>query len=521
MMKKTLLAIVLVVALVAGAYAAFGQQPARPAAQSAAATPIAPPPDQVVAEAKVVPAQSAALSFPTGGVVAQVLVRAGDHVAAGQPIAALDSAVLQAAAAQAEAALAQAQASYDDLAAGATPQELAIAEAQLRQAQSQLQSISGGVTPADLGAAEAQVRQAQALLARLTAGPHTTDLRAAEAQLRQAQAQLQSQRDQLSVQKTNAERQLQQAADAFTQAQSRDATAKQNWQYVQDTSRDPIQPWLGVDPKTGQKIPNKLSDAQRQQYYDATVQSKAALDSAGSAVQSAQATYDTARQTEVTGIQIAEEQVASAQASLDKLRAGADTDQITAARAQVASAQANLDKLRGDQRGGSVAAAQAAADTAQAQLDKLRAGAPKSKLAVAQAQVASAQAALKLAQANLAGQSLKAPFDGTIATLGLKVGEFVAPGAPVAQLANLSSWQLETDDLTERGVVNIRVGAPAKLTFDAIPGLELAGKVTRVDAFGANSHGDVTYMVVIVPDQADARLRWNMTASATISTAGS
>jgi HlyD family secretion protein len=519
MINKALVAVVILALLAAGAYAAFS----RSTTNAGMSTPVpveppATPDDQVVAEAKVVPVQSAALSFLSGGIADKILIHAGDQVQAGQPLAALETTIQQAAQAQAQANLAQAQASYQELLDGATPQELAVADAQLRQSQAQLRTISGSVTPDDLAAATAQLQQAQALLARLTAGAKASDLRAAEAQLQQSQAQLQTQRDQLSAAKTNAQFQMQQATDALTQAQSRDATAKQNWQYVQDTGRDPITPSLGVDPKTGQKIPNKLSDAQRQQYYDAFVQAEAAVHSAESAVEVARVTYNTARQVEVSGIQAAEDQVTSAKASLDKLRAGADADQLAAARSQVSSAKANLQKLQGDQRDGTLAAAQAAVDSAQAQLDKLRAGASKSKLAVAQAQVRSAQAALDLAQATLADQTLKAPFAGIVAAVDLHAGEFLGPGVPAIHLANLTSWQIETDDVTERSVVNIRVGAPAMITLDAIPGLALAGKVTHIDAFGVNNHGDITYTVVVVPERPDERLRWNMTATVTIDT---
>jgi HlyD family secretion protein len=314
-----------------------------------------------VAQAKVVPVQSAALSFRNGGVVDKILVKVGDHVTVGQPLVRLDLRDQQAALDQAKADLQQAQANYDDLHSGATPSEVAVAAAQVRQAQAQLRATNGSVTSDDMRAAESQVQQAEAQLARLSAGPRATDLQAAEAQLNQVQAQLQTQRDQLSAAKTSAQLQLQQATDALTQAQSRYATAKQNWQYAQDTGRDPITPWLGTDPKGG-KIPNKLSDAQKQQYYDATVQAEAAVHSAESAVQSAQVAYDTARQAEVSGIKAAEEQVTSAQASVDRLHAGTDADQLDAARSQVACARANLAKLQGDQRGGTVEAAQAAVE---------------------------------------------------------------------------------------------------------------------------------------------------------------
>ena len=78
------------------------------------------------------------------------------------------------------------------------------------------------------------------------------------------------------------------------------------------------------------------------------------------------------------------------------------------------------------------------------------------------------------------------------------------------------AWQIETDDLTELNVVRIREGSPAKLEFDALPGVELSGKVVQIKPIGVNKQGDITYTVVVAPDQSDPRLRWNMTAVVTI-----
>src|SRR5439155_25414948 len=126
------------------------------------------------------------------------------------------------------------------------------------------------------------------------------------------------------------------------------------------------------------------------------------------------------------------------QANLDNLRAGADTDQLAAARAQVASARANLEKLRGEQRRGALDAAQAGVDAAQANLARLRVGAQPSDLAVAQAQVASAQAMLELARLTLDEATLTAPFTGTIAEVNLEPGETPSLTDPPIMLADLS-----------------------------------------------------------------------------------
>jgi HlyD family secretion protein len=517
MMKRMIIGVVILSLLAGAGYALFGRDAATTdSSASQPTTVLTEPENQVVAEAHVVPIRSATLGLPIGGTIAALLVQEGVQVAADQVLVRLDAAPQAALVVQAEAVLAEAQARYEQLRSGATSEEIAVAEAQLEQARAQLQQTSGSVTATDLQAAEAQLQQAQAQLSQLQAGPKEPDVRSTQAQLGQAQANLSTQRDSLSATKTNAELKLQQAVSALTQAQSAYSTAFQNWQYVQDTGKDPLN--STVDPKTGKRAHVKLNDPQRQQYYDAYIQAQAALRSAESAVQQAQVAYDTARQNEVSGVQVAEQGVTTAQANLDKLMAGSDPDVLASARAQVAAARANLDKLQGDQRSGALGAARAGVAQAQANLDLLRAGASENSLAVALAQLQRAQAEVKVAQVALQQTELRAPFAGVVSVLDLNVGEFVAPGTPIVRLADFSAWQIETTDLTELNVVDIRVGAPVTMTFDALPGLDLPGTVARVESFGENKQGDITYTVAITPDQQDKRLRWNMTASVSIET---
>ena len=57
-----------------------------------------------------------------------------------------------------------------------------------------------------------------------------------------------TQRDSLSQVKTNAQLGLDRAVNALTEAQASYATAKKNWDYVQETGRDPadaIGHWRG------------------------------------------------------------------------------------------------------------------------------------------------------------------------------------------------------------------------------------------------------------------------------------
>ena len=137
-------------------------------------------------------------------------------------------------------------------------------------------------------------------------------------------------------------------------------------------------------------------------------------------------------------------------------------------------------------------------------------------LAAAEASMNAAKAARDLAADNLSRAKLTAPFAGTVITIDPKVGEMVAAGTPVARIADTSSFQVETTDLTEINVVNVKEGDPASVTLDAIPDLELTGKVASIRGFGDNRQGDIVYTLVIKLDKQDPRLRWNMTAKVTI-----
>src|SRR5207253_2544282 len=222
----------------------------------------------LTAAAKVVPVQSAVLSLPSGGTIAEVLVAEGDRVQAGQPLVRLDRA-----------------------------------------------------------RATANVAQAQA-------------------QLAQTQANLTTQRAQLSAAKTNAQLQMEQAGNAL-----RDRQADYSRIYWDNRAQEDRLA------RFGQELPQASKDQE--------AAALRAVQSAEETLKQAQVAYDTAHQAEVSGIQAAEQQAASSQASLDKLRGGANADELAAARAQVASSQASLDKLHGDQRSGALDAAQAAVDQAQ------------------------------------------------------------------------------------------------------------------------------------------------------------
>ncbi|WP_298816957.1 efflux RND transporter periplasmic adaptor subunit, partial [uncultured Chloroflexus sp.] len=136
--------------------------------------------------------------------------------------------------------------------------------------------------------------------------------------------------------------------------------------------------------------------------------------------------------------------------------------------------------------------------------------------AQAQADVAAAEAALALARLEYDKLNLRAPFAGVVAQIELHPGELAGPTTPALLLGDFSAWHVETVDLNEIDAARITTGATATVTFDALPGLSLPGRVQAIYPHGVDRLGEVVYTTVIELLQSDPRLRWNMTATVTI-----
>lgn len=427
MKKSLIIGIIVLVALAGGAFV-FTMQRTANAQAEAPAEQVVEQPRGTVAEGAVVPAEWAALSSPTGGVVVELLAREGEQVAEGQTILRLEASRQQAAVAQAEAALSRAQARVAELQAGPRAEEIAVAEAAVALALAQLGRAQQGAKAEEVAAAQAAVAAAQAGLNKVLEGAAPGALTAANTDVANAQAALQ----------------------------------------VAQAAYDKV----AGNPDVGA--------------------SQQAL-----ALQQATNAYN------------------AAQARLSDLQRGASKADVDAARARLAQAQAQLQAVQASVRPADVAVAEAQVNAAQEQLALAKAGTRPEQIKAAEADVAAAQAALNQAQAALADTEVQAPFAGTLAQMSVRQGEQLAPGAPFAQLANLAQWEIVTSDLTELDVAKVKAGDAVRIAFDALPDVEMAGKVLRIGDVGENNKGDISYKVVIAPEGATDGLKWNMTAAVT------
>jgi len=115
----------------------------------------------------------------------------------------------------------------------------------------------------------------------------------------------------------------------------------------------------------------------------------------------------------------------------------------------------------------------------------------------------------------LADYYVAAPFDGTIASVAVQVGDSSSGTLGTIITKN----KIATIPLNEVDVSKIQLGQKTTLTFDAIPDLTIAGKVVQIDSIGTVSQGVVNYNVKISFDTDDNRVKPGMSVSATIITA--
>jgi HlyD family secretion protein len=542
-MRKWIIAVIVLLVVGVGAYLMLGPGSGDDSEETATTPPDVIPPvsasDRVVAEAEVVPVRDVELQFELAGTVDQVLAQEGDLVQAGDTLAALDTRDLQISVEEAAATLAQRRADYELLLEGASDDEIAAArarvanaEASLRDAQAgvsraeadvarasgDLQRTRGEVTQADINSARAALEEARETLADLEDGPDTVDVENARAALDEARANLENQRSSLSAAKTNAESEIELAANELRNAQA-------NYSQVYWEIREIERELNTVDQQIWQDLKDREEQALRN------------VNNAEQRLAQARVSFEEAQNAERTGIQTAEARLRDAQATYDDVIAGAEPNELAAARAAVSRAEADLAKLLGEQRSGSVASAAAGVENAQAGVQSAQAGVEqaqaevernladleelaspprKTEIDAAEAQVQNAEAGLQRAQRELDKASLLAPIDATVVEIDLEVGERIDTTQVAARLADFSEWEVVTTDLTELGIVRVQVGDPVVITFDALPDLELAGVVKTIQELGKNRQGDIVYEVAVTPTEWDERLKWGMTATVSI-----
>ena len=124
--------------------------------------------------------------------------------------------------------------------------------------------------------------------------------------------------------------------------------------------------------------------------------------------------------------------------------------------------------------------------------------------------------AVQTALDGLADYTVKAPFDGIIAAVNINQNDDASANTALATI--ITKQQIVEIALNEVDAAKVKIGQKSSLTFDAIDGLEITGKIIDIDTIGTVTQGVVSYNAKIGLDTQDDRIKPGMSASASIIT---
>jgi membrane fusion protein YbhG len=185
-----------------------------------------------------------------------------------------------------------------------------------------------------------------------------------------------------------------------------------------------------------------------------------------------------------SGVDAARARVATAQAQLADLEAGARAPELQRAQSELAAAQADATRavtelrriqplaathdVSAQQLDAARAAAQTAAarrDAAAQSLQLLQEGTRPERIAAARADVANARAALAAAQGTAAELALVAPIDGVVLSKNADPGEVVVAGQPALTLGDVAHPWVRIF-VGDHDIARVRVGERASILLD-------------------------------------------------------
>jgi HlyD family secretion protein len=184
---------------------------------------------------------------------------------------------------------------------------------------------------------------------------------------------------------------------------------------------------------------------------------------------------------------------------------------LATAQAQLIEAEREWERVSEGPNQAEVALLEAQIASAQRDYQTYLNGPDPDDVSLAEARVANAEEQLSAAEAALTDLEVLAPFTGTVSDLYIDTSEWVAPGQPVLQLADLEHLRIETTDLNEIDAAQIVIGDTAIVTFDALPDALAEGVITWIAPKSSEGSG-VNYSVTIELNEISPQLRWGMTA---------
>lgn len=117
----------------------------------------------------------------------------------------------------------------------------------------------------------------------------------------------------------------------------------------------------------------------------------------------------------------------------------------------------------------------------------------------------------KIAKENLEDTRLKAPYSGVITELLVQKGDYINSGQQVATLIDNSQYEVKAN-IDESELSSLEVGQNVEINMEALPGLELKGKLTEISSKAVNNSGVVTVPITVLIDSVNDSFKPGLSA---------
>lgn len=166
-----------------------------------------------------------------------------------------------------------------------------------------------------------------------------------------------------------------------------------------------------------------------------------------------------------------------------------------------------------------MAHAQSSIDQKTAELALKKAQARGSDIDLAKADIISAEGQVQAAQAKYEDTIIRAPENGTITNIDIKLGELSEVQKPVITLQDVSNLYIEAK-INESSIANLKIGQKVSIKFDAFgPSRVFNGNVVHIDPGATTTDGIVNYKIKTSIAPLDESVRSGMNADIAITTA--
>ena len=413
---------------------------------------------RITASGAVQPIQRVNLSPKNQGRLAELYVKQGDRVQAGQIIARMESRDLEAKLRQAQARLKNSKANLAKQETGSRPEEIAAARARLSQVGARLSQLQAGSRQEEIAVARARLDGIQANLSELQSGKRPEEIAQGKARLEQATTRWQN------AKTGSLKEEIEQAKARIEAAKAElELTTKRLERYKKlvnegAITRDAYEEYVRDD----RRVNANLQEAEKR--LEQLTQFRLA---------------------EIERLTAAMEEEKQAFQLLEK---GARLEEIVRAEAEVAQARSQLEQLVNGARLEEIVRAEAEVAEARSQLEQLVNGTRPEEIARAEAEVAEAKAQVRYQEILLEETKVRAPFSGVITQRYASQGAFVTPATSASNATFASSTSIVAlarglevlAKVPEANIGEITSGQTVEVVADAYPDQVFKGKVKLI-----------------------------------------